>query len=66
MRWIGAFNIGYGGLGLAAAAYLGRIDGALLCLWVMASGMAMRSAPFTRATARVRRAVSRAWRRALD
>lgn len=43
MRWIGAFNVAYGGLGLAAAAYLGRADAIFLCVWVMASGLAMRS-----------------------
>jgi len=63
MRWIGAFNVGYGCLGLAAAAYLGRTDAMLLCVWVMASGIAMRSTPFSRATARLRRAASSAWRR---
>lgn len=43
MRWIGAFNVAYGATGLAAAAYLGRSDAVLLCLWVMASGLLMRT-----------------------
>ncbi len=43
MRWIGAFNIAYGALGMAAALYLGRGDAVLLCVWVMLSGALMRT-----------------------
>lgn len=42
MRWLGIFNIAYGGLGLASAIYLGRPEGIILCVWVMCVGVAMR------------------------
>jgi hypothetical protein len=64
MRWIALFNIAYGGLGLAAALYLGRTDGIALCLWVMACGVAIRFARPAllrwRTSSRRRRAVARA------
>ena len=41
MRWIGLFNIAYGGLGLAASLYLGRPEGVALCVWVIGVGVAM-------------------------
>ncbi len=38
---MGLFNMTYGGLGLAASLYLGRPEGAALCLWVIGVGVAM-------------------------
>lgn len=42
MRWIGVFNLAYGTLGLAAAAYFDQGDEVIPCLWAMASGAVMR------------------------
>jgi len=64
MRWIGLFNVCYGGLGLAAALYLGRSEGVALCVWVMSVGVAMRFVTpllaLIRSARRRRRIVSRA------
>lgn len=59
MRWIGLFNIAYGGLGMAAALYLGRTDAILLCAWVIASGMILRSSPVRRLSMSIRNRLSR-------
>lgn len=59
MRWIGAFNLAYGALGLAAAIYLGRGDAVLLCLWVMLSGIVLRTRYVTRLVSEARRRLFR-------
>lgn len=41
MRGLGFFNIVYGGLGLLASLYLGRLDGVAVSVWTMAGGGAM-------------------------
>lgn len=59
MKWLGIFNIGYGGLGLVAALSLGRWDAILLCVWVMVSGFLLRSGLMQRFLHRLRSTLSR-------
>lgn len=54
MRWIGLFNLAYGSLGLLAALYIGRSEMIVLCLWVMACGIILRSLSLRRTIFRLR------------
>lgn len=62
MRWIGAFNVVYGAIGLAAALYLGQTDAIMLCVWVMLSGVLLRSGVLSRVGDVVRRRLGRNFR----
>lgn len=57
MQWVGLFNICYGALGVLAAIHIGRYEAIVVCLWVIACGLVMRSRRFRSMFSSLRRRI---------